>query len=314
MWIYRLSRTSYSKVGSMGENFNFKWTSSALLKTRAVALMKTLKFHIPCKLMQSGHYWRYIWIDYRPSALQRFHDTVPSWSEADALCGLPREQSALFIRAARGGEVRRRVRRGRGEQNTLDSRFEHKVKAVQAFCASAPFGGCAPFLFPFCSFCCSLWIVFTCWFQAPSYSFLTSYLVFISAHTTAAVNTKEKQCVILIPCQTDISSIIMFPPLFTLYWILVCLVSIEASCLFQVDECWSTDSLVFRQWKKKKNYAAFKRSANLIPALNRFDLILGFYPLNPGFLNGHMQPDEQNKLFCLIKYNPNCVFLLIWPN
>lgn len=100
--------------------------------------MKTLKFHIPRKLMQSGHYWRYIWINYRPSALQRFHDTVPSWSEADALCGLPREQSALFIRAARGGEVRRRVRRGRGEQNTLDSRLNTKWKRFKHFVHQLP--------------------------------------------------------------------------------------------------------------------------------------------------------------------------------
>lgn len=74
--------------------------------------MKTLKIHIQCKLMQSGqecprvHYWRHTWINYRPSALQRFYDMVPSWSEADALCGLPREQSALFIRAARVGKWR----------------------------------------------------------------------------------------------------------------------------------------------------------------------------------------------------------------
>lgn len=103
-----------------------KWTSFALLKTRAVSLMKTLKFHIPCKLMQSGwersrvHYCRYIWINYRPSALQRFHVTVLSWNEADALCGLPEEQSALFISAARG-KVRRRVRRGRESKTRLTS-------------------------------------------------------------------------------------------------------------------------------------------------------------------------------------------------
>lgn len=121
-----------------------QFTSSVLSKTRAVALMKTLKIHIPCKLRQSGlecprvHYWRHTWINYRPSALQRFHDVVPSWSEADALCGLPREQSALFIRAARGGEVRWRVRRGRGEQNTLDSRLNTKLKRLKHFVHPLP--------------------------------------------------------------------------------------------------------------------------------------------------------------------------------
>lgn len=192
MWIYMLSRTSNSKVGSMGENLNFKWTSSALLKTRAVVLMKTLKFHIPCKLMQSGHYWRYIWINYRPSALQRFHDTVPPlkwswcslWSTKRAKCSIYKSSQGW------GSEAEGEKREGRAKHSWLQ--VEHKVKAVQAFCASAPFGGCAPFFFPFCSCCCGLWIVFTCWFQAPSYSFRTSYLVFISAHTTAAITTKEK--------------------------------------------------------------------------------------------------------------------------
>lgn len=77
--------------------------------------------------------------------------------------------------------------------------------------------------------------------------------------------------------------------------------SIEANCLFQVDQL----DVQTVEKKKKKNYAAFKGRANLIPALNIFDLI---HPLNPGFLNGHMQSDEQKNVFCLIKIQPKLCF------
>lgn len=65
------------------------------------------------------HYWRYIWINYRPSPPQWFCVTLLSLSEAHALCGLLRKQSGLFIKPARE-KARPKVR---GEQNALDSWF-----------------------------------------------------------------------------------------------------------------------------------------------------------------------------------------------
>lgn len=155
------------------------------------------------------HYCRNIWINYRPSALQRFHVTVLSWNESDALCCLPGEQSALFICAARR-KVRRRVRRWRESKTCLTPG----------------------------------------WTQNESNSNISCI---------GSIDTKEKQCInisvimvpyiisVLIHCQTDIGSIIVFTLLFALYWILLCLLSIKASCQFQVYEWRSIASFMYRQ-------------------------------------------------------------------
>lgn len=104
------------------------------------------------------------------------------------------ESKVLYLKEQPGwrSEAEGRKREERAKHSWLQ--VEQKEKAVQAFRASALFGGCAPFFFPFCFCCRSLWNIVTCWFQAPSHSFLISCLVHFCSHNISNEHQRKAVC------------------------------------------------------------------------------------------------------------------------